>query len=56
MITIFTSNSMIRELDYDERITNRIKEKSFPLVFPDESVREYIAEENHKRIRAVMAS
>lgn len=55
-ITIFTSNSMIGELDYDDRITNRIKEKCFPLAFPDESVRDYIAEENHNRIRAVMAS
>ncbi len=55
-ITIFTSNSKIDELDYDDRITNRIRERSFPMAFPDESVRDYIAEENRSRMKAVMAS
>ena len=56
LITIFTSNLPIEDLEYDERITNRIKEKCFPLAFPDESVRDYIADDNFNRLKAVMAS
>jgi len=56
LITIFTSNLPIEGLDYDDRITNRIKEKCFPLVFPNESVRDYIAEENFSRLKEIMAS
>ena len=56
LITIFTSNLPIERLDYDDRITNRIKEKCFPLVFPNESVRDYIAEENFSRLKEIMAS
>ena len=37
-ITIFTSNEPIQGLDYDERITNRIKERCFQIDFPEESV------------------
>ena len=55
-ITIFTSNLPIDGLEYDDRITNRIKERSFPLVFPNESVRDYIAEANFSRLKEVMAS
>lgn len=53
-ITIFTSNMPIDRLEYDDRITNRIKERSYPLVFPGESVRDYIAEENLRRLKAAM--
>ena len=56
LITIFTSNLPIEGLDYDDRITNRIKEKCFPLVFPNESVRDYIAEVNFSRLKEIMAS
>lgn len=56
LITIFTSNLSIEKLCYDDRITNRIKEKCFPLAFPNESVREYIAEENFSQLKAIMAS
>lgn len=55
-ITIFTSNLPIDGLEYDDRITNRIKERSFPLAFPNESVRDYIAEANFSRLKEVMAS
>lgn len=48
--TIFTSNCQISELKYDERITNRILERSLQIPFPEESVREHIAE----RLRAKM--
>ena len=45
-ITIFTSNESISNLNYDDRITNRIKERTFQIPFPEESVRENIAKEN----------
>lgn len=44
-ITIFTSNCSISQLNYDERITNRILERSLEIPFPEESVREHIAEQ-----------
>ena len=45
-VTIYTSNSGIENLGYDDRIVNRIKERSFVLPFPEESVRDNIAKEN----------
>lgn len=45
-VTIFTSNSTIEGLEYDDRITNRIKEMCYLIPFPEESVREHIAQEN----------
>lgn len=44
--TIYTSNSSISRLRYDERITNRIKERCYAIPFPEESVRERIAKKN----------
>lgn len=49
-ITIFTSNMPINQLDYDDRITNRIKERCYQIDFPEESVRDYIYAENMQRI------
>lgn len=49
-ITIFTSNCRISELKYDERITNRILERSLEIPFPEESVREHIAEYNRMKM------
>ena len=49
-VTIFTSNSRIENLDYDDRITNRIKERCFQVPFPEESVRDSIAENNFKEL------
>lgn len=45
-ITIFTSNSRLDLLKYDDRITNRIKERTFQIPFPEESVRDIIAIQN----------
>lgn len=45
-ITIFTSNSKLEYLKYDDRIVNRIKERTFQIPFPEESVRDIIAREN----------
>lgn len=51
-ITIFTSNMSLDDLKYDGRITNRIKERNYLIPFPEESVREHIAEDNRKEIGA----
>ena len=46
----YTSNLSLDDLRYDDRITNRIKERTFQLPFPEESVRELIAEKNRKAL------
>lgn len=45
-ITIFTSNLSLDSLNYDDRITNRIKERVYQIPFPEESVRDIIARNN----------
>lgn len=45
-VTIFTSNSELEKLPYDDRITNRIKETTYQIQFPEESIRGYIADKN----------
>lgn len=49
-ITIFTSNMSLNNLQYDDRITNRIKERTFQIPFPEESVRDVIAMNNMQEI------
>lgn len=49
-VTIFTSNTVINRLEYDDRITNRITERCFNIHFPEESVRTYIAKMNEKEL------
>lgn len=49
-VTIYTSNERLAELQYDERITSRIKEKVYEIAFPEESVREHIAVSNNEEI------
>lgn len=48
--TFFTANYRIEDLPYDERICSRVKECCFQIAFPEESVREYIAMENNKKM------
>ena len=43
LITLFTSNYSLDDLNYDDRITNRIKERVYQIHFPEESIREGIA-------------
>lgn len=45
-ITIYTSNYSIERLKYDDRIINRIEERSLVFHFPEESVRKHIADEH----------
>lgn len=49
-VTIFTSNYALSELRHDARITNRIKERVYEIPFPEESVREYIADQNNAKM------
>lgn len=55
-ITIFTSNENLASLKYDDRIINRIKERTFQIPFPEESVRENIAKENVNELLCGMRS
>ena len=49
-MTIFTSNESLETLQYDDRITNRIKERTYQITFPEESVRDHIAERHKAEI------
>lgn len=49
-VTIFTSNESLQTLPYGDRITNRIKERTYQITFPEESVRDYIAEQMQEEI------
>lgn len=53
-ITIFTSNYRISQLPYDDRITNRILERSYEIPFPEESVRKHIAEKARNNMIAAI--
>ena len=56
-VTIFTSNDPLDKISYDDRITNRIKERTYQIAFPEESVRDHIAERmQEKIIEKVIAS
>lgn len=50
-VTFFTSNYDLRTLKYDDRITNRIRERCFIIHFPEESVREYKARIDDNALR-----
>ena len=47
-VTFYTSNFDLEMLKYDDRITNRIKERSYIAHFPEESVRDVIARRENK--------
>ena len=49
-VTIYTSNVPIEELNYEDRITSRIKEVSYLMEFPEESVRDLIAKQHNKEM------
>ena len=49
-VTIFTSNRNLDTLQYDDRITSRIKEMCYLVYFPEESVRDRIAEKNMREM------
>lgn len=49
-VTILTSNYDLETIEYDSRITNRIKERTFQIQFPEESVRDIIAKQNNMNL------
>lgn len=49
-VTLFTSNESLETLAYDERIINRMKERTYQIQFPEESIREYISKENNMKL------
>ena len=49
-VTIYTSNDPLDKLSYDDLITNRIKERTYQIAFPEESVRDHIAERMQEEI------
>lgn len=51
-ITLFTSNRHVDQLECDERIADRIKECTFQIPFPEESIRKIIATENMNELIA----
>lgn len=53
-VTIYTSNYDLKKLQYDDRTTNRIKETTFQIRFPEESIRDYIADDNKKMLAEYM--
>lgn len=55
-ITIFTSNAQLESLRYDERIINRIKERTYQIPFPEESVRDIIARDNMRDLAEMIRS
>lgn len=53
-ITIFTSNTRLDVLPCDERITDRINERTFLIPFPEESIRKVIAKQNVNELISVI--
>ena len=53
-ITVFTSNEGLEMLKYDERIIDRIRERTFQIPFPEEDIREVIAKQNMMELIGAM--
>jgi len=47
-VTFYTSNYDLKTLKYDDRITNRMRERTYLVHFPEESVRELKARKENK--------
>lgn len=50
-VTFYTSNYDLKTLKYDDRIQSRIRERSYLVHYPEESVREVKAREDNEIIR-----
>ncbi len=49
-VTFFTSNHDLKTIDYDSRITSRIRERTFVVHFPEQSVREILAQQEDQKL------
>lgn len=47
-VTFYTSNYDLKTLKYDDRITNRMRERNYLVHFPEESVREFKARRENR--------
>ena len=56
LVTFYTSNKSLDQLEYDKRITNRIKERVFQVHFPEESIRDGIARARQRKMEKEMAN
>lgn len=55
LVTIYTSNYTENEIQYNERISSRIKECSYSVQFPEESIRDHIYEQrNNEMIKKIL--
>lgn len=46
-VTIFTSNYDLKDIDYDDRITDRVSERCYKIPFPNKSVRQINAKKTN---------
>lgn len=53
-VTFYTSNYDLNTLKYDDRISSRIRERTFIVHFPEESVREFIAREDERKVKELI--
>lgn len=51
-VTILTSNYALDSLSYDDRITNRLKERTYQIAFPEESIRDRLSQDNNRSMIA----
>lgn len=55
LITIFTSNVHITQLEHDERIKSRIEKMALPVQMPEESIRKQLAQrENDEMVKLLL--
>ncbi|MCU6736475.1 ATP-binding protein [Diplocloster agilis] len=54
-VTILTSNIPFENLEYDDRITDRIGEKMLKIAFPEESIRKIISKNNNAQMLGMLA-
>lgn len=53
-VTILTSNIPFENLEYDDRITDRIGEKMLKIAFPEESIRKIISKNNNAQMLGML--
>ena len=52
--TILTSNHSLENLEYDDRIISRIRERVYQISFPNEDIRGYIEKRNREMLSKIM--
>lgn len=56
LVTIFTSNVHMSQLNHDDRIKSRIEKMSFPVQMPEESIRKQMAIRENEEMAAALLS